>query len=77
MITYIDEIEKITNFIFRSIEKISIDMKLYLTEVYRILWKIENFYCEAFSDLKINRKAEDIQVSENNKLLQLLLKDNT
>ena len=68
-----DEISKLTNFIFRIIEKISNDKMIYLTEAYRSLWKIENFYCESISDLKINRKAEDMQVSEQNMLLKLVL----
>lgn len=71
-----DEISKITNFIFRIIEKFSNDKKLYLTETFRCLWMIENFFCESVSELKINRKAEDIQVSEHNMLAELLLENN-
>lgn len=68
-----DEIYKITNFIFRIIEKFSNDKKLYLTEAYRCIWKIENFYCENISDLKINYKVEDIQISDQNNLQKLIL----
>lgn len=68
-----DEIDKITNFIFRIIEKFANDKMLYLTEAYRCIWKIENFYCEIISELKINRKAEDIQISDQNNLLKLIL----
>lgn len=68
-----DEINKITGFINRIIEKYSIEWKLYITETYKCLWKIENFYCEAISDLKINRKAEDIQISDHNNLLKLII----
>lgn len=39
-----DEINKITGFINRIIEKYSIEWKLYITETYKGLWKIENFY---------------------------------
>lgn len=70
-----DEISKVTNFIFRIIEKFSNDKKLYLTETFRCLWMIENFFCESVSELKINRKAEDIQVSEHNMLAELLLEN--
>lgn len=70
-----DEISKITNFIFRIIEKFSNDKMIYLTEAYRSLWKIENFYCESISDLKINRKAEEMQVSESNMLLKYVLEN--
>lgn len=69
-----DEVSKITNFIFRIIEKLSNNRMLYLTEAYRCLWKIENFYCESISDLKINQKAEDMQVSEKNMLVKILLR---
>ena len=48
---------------------------IYLTEAYRNLWKIENFYSESISDLKINHKAEDMQVSEQNMLLKLVLEN--
>ncbi|PWM83458.1 MAG: hypothetical protein DBY31_01710 [Succinivibrio sp.] len=68
-----DEISKIANFIFRIIEKFSNNKMIYLTEAYRCLWKIEKFYCESISDLKINRKAEDMQFSEKNMLLKLVL----
>lgn len=68
-----DEVSKITNFIFRIIEKFSNDKMIYLTEAYRNLWKIENFYCESISDLKINRNTEDIQFSDKNMLVKLLL----
>ena len=68
-----DEVSKITNFIFRVIENFSNNRMLYLTEAYRTLWKIENFYCESISELKINRKAEDMKFSESNMLVKLLL----
>ena len=70
-----DEVSKITNFIFRIIEKFSNDKMIYLTEAYRSLWKIEKFYCESISDLKINRKAEEMQVSESNMLLKYVLEN--
>ena len=70
-----DEVSKLTNFIFRIIEKFSNDRNLYLTEAYKCLWQIENFYCESISDFKINRKAEDIQISDQNTLAKLLLEN--
>lgn len=48
---------------------------IYLTEAYISLWKIENFYCESISALKINREAEDMQFSEQNMLLKLVLQN--
>ena len=70
-----DEIDKITGFVYRIIEKYSIEWKLYITETYKCLWKIENFYCEDISDLRINRKAINIQASDQNNLLKLLFKE--
>lgn len=70
-----DEAQKMANYIKNFIDGLAHEYARYSHSVRKDLWKIENFYCEYLSSIKINSKAKKMTVSDQNNLYKLLLGD--
>lgn len=69
----LDEAQKMANYIKKFIDGLAHEKAQHSFAVRENLWKIENFYCEYLSGIKINSKAKKMTVSDQNNLFKLLL----